>query len=881
MNAEAARDPRPALLAALPVALLAFDAEDRLTLANPALHDLAGTPPDALPPGLPRAECFRLLAGRGLFGAGDPETLAAGRMEAPLGHRTPLRSTGGRRMEWLQAPLSPGGLVIALPETTELAQALDIAERELRDLNAVLQRLASGVAVYGGDDRLRFANPAFPALIGLDPSEAQPGAGFVEMNAAQARRGEHGPNWREGLHRRMQDPGWRNSPAWERQRPTGQTIRFRNQSLPDGGWLAEVTDITKEREAAQEAQRRIALQDALLEALPVGVAVFGPDRVLRYINPAYNKVFVSTPAQVGDSLHAVLMRRALAGEFGPGDPEEQVALGVSRVSKPFRFERYRDGYASVHRSVPLPDGGHAMVIADVSELNAAQAEIRAREQLLAATLEATRHGIVMFDADLRVIIANRLAAHFCGLTPEVFTRGAHIAELRRLQFEGDRQGLWPRNGLPREEWLNARIRGPHQYRRPGANGTVVEVVTDPMPGGGFVRSYSDVTALARAEAEATARAATLQTVLDSIRHGVILYDQAGYVRVANALGARLAGVPLEAVKPGVHFDELRDLQAERGEHGRQYTPDEYKRRRPPEPWKGDSTYTRQRPDGTVVEVRTDVTPGGGCVRTFTDITALTEAQAEVSQRNGMMQVMLENMRHGIAMFDAEHRLLVANSLCARLSGMEGEFRPGVTRAEMDALQAARGEFGPPAEAEPMLRHLAERDYAQPHAWQRRRPDGTVLEIRSNPVPHGGFVLTLTDVTERVRAEEQSQARAAVLTATLNASRHSITLFDAEGRVVACNDMAAESSGFVNAEAAIGLTHTEVIAQARRAQGGQPDLPNSVNFDLLDRSKPTRYQRRGKDGRVLDVASDPVAGGGYVVTIADVTDLSEADRKSVV
>ncbi|MBB3897300.1 PAS-domain containing protein [Roseococcus suduntuyensis] len=884
MNAEAPRDPRPAILAALPVALLAFDSEDRVILANPALHGLVDTGPEVLRPGLTRAEVLQILAFAGLFGTGNPTELAARMLDAPAGRGARLRTAGGRRVEWVQVPLTHGGCIIALPETTELAQALDSAQQELRDLNAVLQRLSSGVAVYGDDQRLRFTNTAFPALVGLQPSEALPGAHFLELNEAQARRGEHPPNWQETLRERMKDPGWRNSPAWERRRPNGQTIRFRNQLLPDGGWLSEVTDITKEREAAEEAQRRIALQDALLEALPVGVAVYGPDRVLRYINPAYHEIFASMPARVGEHLRDILTRRALAGEFGAGDAEQQVTMRLDRLNKPFSFERYRNGRTTVHRSVPLPDGGHAMVVADVSELNAAQAEILAREQLLTTTLEATRHGIVMFDDQSRVILANRLAAHFCGLSPENFARGTHVSELRRRQYEksGEHQPRDPQLAKQQtslEEWLNAPLFGPHQYRRAGENGTVVEVITDTLPGGGFVRSYSDVTALARAEAEATSRAAMLQTVLDSMRHGVILYDQKGYVRVANTLGGTLAGLPVEALKPGVHFDTLRDIQAERGEHGPHVSPEEYRRRRTPEPWKGDSTYTRQRPDGTVVEVRTDVTPGGGCVRTFTDITALTEAQAEVSQRNVMMQVMLENMRHGIAMFDAEHRLLVANTLCARLNGVEGLLHPGMTRTEMARLQAAQGEFGPPEQAEEALRQLDARDFDAPQAWQRHRPDGTVVEIRTNPVPGGGFVLTLTDVTERVRAQEESQARASVLTATLNASRHSITLFDADGRVVACNDMAAERSGFPNAQAPVGMTHAEVIAQARRAQGGPPDLPPTLAFDVIDRSKPMRYQRRGSDGRVLDVASDPVPGGGYVVTIADVTELFEAREEA--
>ena len=43
---------------------------------------------------------------------------------------------------------------------------------------------------------------------------------------------------------------------------------------------------------------------------------------------------------------------------------------------------------------------------------------------------------------------------------------------------------------------------------------------------------------------------------------------------------------------------------------------------------------------------------------------------------------------------------------------------------------------------------------QPHVYERRRPNGTVLEIRSTPLPGGGVVRTYTDVTERKAAEER-------------------------------------------------------------------------------------------------------------------------------
>ncbi|WP_027285324.1 PAS-domain containing protein [Rubritepida flocculans] len=873
MTLEAAWDLHRGVLAALPLPLLAFDAEGRLFHANPALHEAAGTRPCDLPPGLGRAETLRRLAAAGLFGPGrgePPEGLAPGMRFA---------NAAGRRFAWAEAPLPGGGQIALLRDLGDVAEALEAAEREARDIQAVLDRLGSGVAVYGPEGRLRLFNATFPRLVGLPASLPRPGLPFQSLLEAQIAAGDYRAedvprvlaNLREGRPPR--------DATHERERANGRVLRIRNQGLPDGGWLAEVLDITAERRAEQEARQRAAMQEAMLEALPVGVAVYGPDRVLRFVNAAYNRILADTPARVGEHLRDILTRRALAGEFGEADPEAEVAARLERVDRPLRFEwRRPNGAILAFNSVPLPDGGHAVVVTDISELSAAQAEARARAEQLATTLETTRHGIAMFDAEGRVVLANRLAAHFCDVPAERFVPGVHVSELRRIQFDRGIYERRPGDEAALQAHIHGPLKAPDRYRRPGPGGTVVEVITDPLPGGGFVRSYSDVTALVRAEEEASARAATLQTVLDSIRHGVILYDEEGYVRVANALGAKLAGLPPEAVKPGVHFDTLRDMQAALGEHGEGPARDAYLRHRVREPWKGDGTYIRRRPDGTMVEVRTDLTPGGGCVRTFTDITPLAAAQAELAQRNAMMRAMLENMRHGIALFDAEHRLIAANRLIGEMMGV-GDIPLGTPRAEITRLQAERGEFGEGPAREEHLRRFSEMDWNRPHRYRRTRPDGTELEGVVSPVPGGGFVLTLTDITERVRAEAEIERRAAMLAGIVNAARQALTLFDAEGRVIAANDLAAQIAGFRKAEEIVGLTHAELVAATRRVEGATGpqgfNLDPSLAYNRIDRSRPVRYQRRRADGRVIEVSSDPAPGGGYVVGIADITELVEA------
>jgi signal transduction histidine kinase len=42
-------------------------------------------------------------------------------------------------------------------------------------------------------------------------------------------------------------------------------------------------------------------------------------------------------------------------------------------------------------------------------------------------------------------------------------------------------------------------------------------------------------------------------------------------------------------------------------------------------------------------------------------------------------------------------------------------------------------------------------------FERTRPDGTVIEIRNNPMPDGGVVVIYSDITERKRSEEEIRA----------------------------------------------------------------------------------------------------------------------------
>jgi PAS domain-containing protein len=139
---------------------------------------------------------------------------------------------------------------------------------------------------------------------------------------------------------------------------------------------------------------------------------------------------------------------------------------------------------------------------------------------------------------------------------------------------------------------------------------------------------------------------------------------------------------------------------------------------------------------------------------MTDDKSKSKDQASTRRETALLRATLENMSQGVAMYDADHKLVTWNQLFREYLEMPDEFL-GTDRTFSDYIHyiGRRGEFGKTADIEAELkRRLALLD--RHHSFERVRPDGTVLEVRRDPVPGGGFIAIYTDITERKKTETQ-------------------------------------------------------------------------------------------------------------------------------
>ncbi len=124
----------------------------------------------------------------------------------------------------------------------------------------------------------------------------------------------------------------------------------------------------------------------------------------------------------------------------------------------------------------------------------------------------------------------------------------------------------------------------------------------------------------------------------------------------------------------------------------------------------------------------------------------------LEEKNILLDTALNNMSHGVMMFDADHRVILCNQRYLDLYRLPaGTIKAGLTLREVIGLRAAAGTFAgdPERYCEEVLNGVA-RSKAEKRIV--RQPDGRTIVVVGQPLAGGGWVATHQDITEEQRRE---------------------------------------------------------------------------------------------------------------------------------
>ena len=169
---------------------------------------------------------------------------------------------------------------------------------------------------------------------------------------------------------------------------------------------------------------------------------------------------------------------------------------------------------------------------------------------------------------------------------------------------------------------------------------------------------------------------------------------------------------------------------------------------------------------------------------------LAELQDENQRLRDQLQVLsdaLENMDHGLTMFDAEHRIVVCNRKYAEVIKLPPDkVRPGTTVRELVELGIEAGYHPPGKSAEELERFLWANLTGAAESRGNLHRAGRIYRINASPTADGNIVATFVDVTVEIAAETPLRDEEARTRAILAAAPDCVKIFDSSGKLLQIN-----------------------------------------------------------------------------------------------
>ena len=388
----------------------------------------------------------------------------------------------------------------------------------------------------------------------------------------------------------------------------------------------------------------------------------------------------------------------------------------------------------------------------------------------------------------------------------------------------------------------------------------------------------------------------LTEALENIGAGVCIWDEDLRLVTWNSAYQKINHLPDHMLRRGAHLGDLLDHSRQQldGRTGREIEESVKQRLR------DNGTLEIDRPmiDGSVVSMTYHRLSTGGWIAIYTDITErrhamsqLRESETQLKQQNATLDATLDCMPYGFCIWGEDFRIILANKHYAEVYGIpHGKVGPGTSLEEVAELFAEAGTFGPaPAEkiSAALRDGLMRRQNREPELQEFSLDDRTIKATFVR-VPTVGWLITSEDVTEATKRLEAIRESERILRlqnirfeAAVNNMSQGLCMFDAERRLVICNDTYARIYGLPPHLVAPGTSLSAILDHRLSIgihAGESKETYLKEAIALVESGREDIVTVELRDGRIISVQHHPIAEGGWVSTHQDVTEQRRSEAR---
>lgn len=343
-------------------------------------------------------------------------------------------------------------------------------------------------------------------------------------------------------------------------------VRDRTSVIEDAmARLATVNAELADAHAGADAARA-RLRDAI-ESLVEGFALFDADDRLILCNDAYLSLWPEVADHLdenltfGDIARIVADNNRTMGALVAPDRWVSDRLARHSIAEGGHVQALSDGRWIQINELRTSEGGIVGIYTDITDVKAEDARERARELaaksiVLQATLDAIPQGVCVYDIDHRLVAWNGPLLSIIGLPVDaiasVATHEGLVDMCTRLNgpMDADEPLAWLPNSA--SETIS---------RRHHSSGRVIEVRRTPMPDGGMVMSFFDITGALRSAAALREANETLERRVEERTAEISAVNGKLQHQIAERMAAEAAMAEAKTVAEEANRSKTRFLAA--------------------------------------------------------------------------------------------------------------------------------------------------------------------------------------------------------------------------------------------------------------------------------------------------------------------------------